>query len=404
MTQELSILEKKLDQIIKNTKFVPKPDFVYLKLLPAIHNLSKEEQIYFKNLTEPIFGYNEQLRNGKLKQLATDYHVTLILPYLCTFIKDTVHFNLVFTDLTLLIYAMRMVKSLLANKNVNLKPYIHEILPAVLSCSLARNISKYYVDNHWTLREFAGVVVASICATYSDNLNNIKQKVIEIYNKGIVDADKGLTTSFGAIKGFYSLGEEEVKTHLIPKIMIISKKIQRTIENNYQNFGYMEQKHQTNVAKHVRTVMVTVCAPILYKTRNVNDGGLTYARDFGYLGKSLYIQVKNIESAQLAKQMQHFNNVLNVSSLVNQSMAFNSGNPNILNGNQNLTPSNVNQNLILNRANGNQNVMPNPLNQNIMLNPAYFNTVITPGIRPLNSSLMKFGPAPNSSWFKKGRF
>lgn len=305
--RKLTELEKKLEEIVKTSKFQPKSDTVLINFQPTIHKLSKEEQIYFRHLTLAIFGYSEQVRNENLKQLSTDYHVTLIAPYLCSFIKDTIHCNLVFTDLTLLIYAVRMTKSLLANNHVYLKPYIHEILPAVLSCALAKKISKYYSDNHWTLRDFSAFVVASICEKYSDELNNMKKRVIHLYIRGIIDMNKGLATTYGAIKGISNLGEEEVKNHLLPNIMLISNKIQKILEINYNNYSfYMEyQKQQMNEAKHVRNIMVTICAPILYKTRNINDGGLSYVKDFGYLGKSLYIQVKNIESMEQAKTQQN---------------------------------------------------------------------------------------------------
>ena len=119
--KKLMDLQKKLDQIIENKSFQPKPDVALLKLVPSYHFLSKEEQIYFREITEAIFGFSEQVRNEYLKVLATDYHVTLIIPYLSTFIKETVHCNLVLCDLTLLIYAVRMAKSLLGNTHVCLK-------------------------------------------------------------------------------------------------------------------------------------------------------------------------------------------------------------------------------------------------------------------------------------------
>lgn len=301
----LAIMSKKLDQVIEKSKFHPKCDIVLLSFNPAVHQLSKEEQKYFCKLTESIFGYNNgQIRNDGLKQLETDYHVTLVLPYLCSFIRDTIHCNLVLTDLTLLIYAVRMTKSLLSNTHVDLKPYLHELLPAVLSCALARKISKYYSDNHWTLRDFSAYIVNAMCQKYSNDLNNMRQRVINLYVQGITDMNKGLATTYGAIKGLSSLGEDAVKNHLLPNVMIISDKIQKILEMAQYGFFLDAQKQLINEAKHVRNIMVNICSPILYKTKRSNDGGLSYVKEFGYLGKSLYIHVKNIENMEQAKLQQ----------------------------------------------------------------------------------------------------
>ncbi|XP_066143559.1 transcription initiation factor TFIID subunit 6-like [Euwallacea fornicatus] len=298
---------KKLDQTIKSARFRPKPDLVLINLSPKAHQLSKEEQMYFRKVTEAAFGYNDQMRNECFGQLISDYQVTLILPYLCSFIRETIHCNLVFTDLTLLIYAMRMTKSLLSNNHLDLKPYIHELLPAVLSCALAKKISKYSSDNHWALRDFSTYVVASICEVYSDRLNNMKERVVNLYFSAIRDVNKGLATTYGAIRGLSSFGEAEVETYLLPNVMTISNKIRKALEMAQYGFHRNNQKQLLSEAKHVQNVMVTVCAPILLKTRTVSDGGLSYAKEFGYLGKPLYIHVKNLESVERAhtQQAQH---------------------------------------------------------------------------------------------------
>ncbi|XP_066255157.1 transcription initiation factor TFIID subunit 6-like [Euwallacea similis] len=305
-------MSRKLDQTIKSARFRPKPDLVLINLSPTVHELSKEEQMYFRKVTEAAFGYNDQIRNECMRQLISDYQITLILPYLCSFIRDTIHCNLVFTDLTLLIYAVRMTKNLLSNNHLDLKPYIHELLPAVLSCALAKKISKYCNDNHWTLRDFSSCVVASICEVYSDELNNMKERVVNLYFSAIRDASKGLTTTYGAIRGLSSFGEAEVERYLLPNVMIISNKIRKALEVAQYGFYLDYQKQLLSEAKHVRNVMVTICAPILLKTRTVSDGGLSYAKEFGYLGKPLYIHVKNLESmkkarTQQAQRMQRFN-------------------------------------------------------------------------------------------------
>nr|CAH7756172.1 unnamed protein product [Callosobruchus chinensis] len=284
-------------------KFIPKPDIIYLKIFPDDHPLSAEEQIFYVKITEGIFGYNEQVRNEKLKVLAVDYNVKYLLPYLCIFIRDTIHLNIAYPDLTLLIYSIRMTKSLLSNPHLNLSEQLHIILPAILSCGLATKISRYYYDNHWTLRDFSAYMVATICQTFSNPSNNLINRVIYLYLRPLKSYNCPLTTIYGAVKGIASFGEETVKIFLFPYINNISKRIFLIFERRQYNF-HSEQKIKQQIieAKHVRDAVLCTLAPILYKYKNITDGGITYMQLFGYLGKFLYTEVKNLEKMDIYRR------------------------------------------------------------------------------------------------------
>ncbi|XP_074040264.1 transcription initiation factor TFIID subunit 6 [Leptinotarsa decemlineata] len=297
---EMSI-EKSMNDLFE--KFSPKPDTIFLKLFPDEHPLSAEQQIFFINITEGIFGYNEQVRNENLKILTSDYNIKYLLPYLCTFIKETIQVNIAFPDLTLLIYSVRMVKCLLSNPHLNMVENLHNLIPAVLSCALARKISKYYYDNHWTLRDFSVYIIATICKKYNTELNNITGRIIRIYLRPLREYSSPLTTMYGAIKGLGCLGDETVKTYLFPNTTNVSKRMHMIFERKMHCYHPEERSKQQNLeAKHVRDVILNTLAPALYKSKNVNDGGLLYSKYFGYLGKFLYMDVKNLEKIETDKQ------------------------------------------------------------------------------------------------------
>ena len=75
---------------------------------------------------------------------------------LATFIAEGVRVNVVQHNLAILIYLMRMVKSLLENQSLILEKYLHELIPAVATCIVSRQLcSRPDHDNHWALRFFA---------------------------------------------------------------------------------------------------------------------------------------------------------------------------------------------------------------------------------------------------------
>jgi transcription initiation factor TFIID subunit 6 len=286
----------------KENKFRPKPDPILLKLYPDPHPLSSEEQIFFIKLTEGAFGFNEHVRNDTLQTLSRDYHVRFLAPYLCLFIKDAIRVNIVFPDLSLLIYSVRMVKSLMANPHVNLKEHLHLLLPAIISCVLSKKISKYNYDNHWTLRDFSAQVVAAICCSHTNKINQIKTRTIKLYLRAVQDPRKALTTLYGGLKGLSCFGEETVKTCVIPIIPILSRRICAVLEKTvYLGDGSVETKQ----IKRVSDLILTIAGPVLLQYKNTNDGGVSYVKEFGYLGYSLYSHVKTLEKIEADKQ-NHF--------------------------------------------------------------------------------------------------
>lgn len=121
-------------------------------------------QVYFKTLTEACVGNDENARNNALMTIKNDKALDPLLPHLMHFIAEGIRLNIMYQNLAVLIYLVRIVRSLVDNPHVNLDPYLHRILPALLSVVLCGNICLNPItDNHFALRKFAGKVVNSIC-------------------------------------------------------------------------------------------------------------------------------------------------------------------------------------------------------------------------------------------------
>ena len=90
----------------------------------AKHELSVEQQLYYKEITEACVGSDESRRAEALQSLAVDPGLHQMLPRLCTFIAEGVRVNVVQHNLAILIYLMRMVKSLLENQTLYLEKWV----------------------------------------------------------------------------------------------------------------------------------------------------------------------------------------------------------------------------------------------------------------------------------------
>lgn len=96
---------------------------VHVKQL-ATHELSVEQQLYYKEITEACVGSDEARRAEALQSLSADPGLHEMLARMCTFIAEGVRVNVVQKNLALLIYLMRMVKAMLDNPSLYLEKYV----------------------------------------------------------------------------------------------------------------------------------------------------------------------------------------------------------------------------------------------------------------------------------------
>ena len=118
---------------------VKAPEKVRIKEVTT-HELSIEQQIYYKEITEACAGSDENRRVEALNSLVSDPGLYQMLPRLSNFIAEGVKCNIVQNNLALLIYLQRMIKSLMENTSLNLEKYLHELVPPLLSCIVSRQL------------------------------------------------------------------------------------------------------------------------------------------------------------------------------------------------------------------------------------------------------------------------
>lgn len=198
----------------------------------ATHELSVEQQLYYKEITEACVGSDESRRSEALSSLAYDSGLHQMLPRLCTFISEGVKVNVVQNNLALLIYLMRMVKALLDNQSLYLEKYLHELTPTVATCIVSKQLCmRPEVDNHWALRDFASRLLAQICKNFNTSTNNIQTRVTRMLS-GALDNDKlPLSSHYGALSGLCELGAEVQRTFVMRRLKTIGERIRIYLEN-----------------------------------------------------------------------------------------------------------------------------------------------------------------------------
>ncbi|GFQ99633.1 transcription initiation factor TFIID subunit 6, partial [Trichonephila clavata] len=260
-------------------------EIVRLKQL-ATHELSVEQQLYYKEITEACVGSDESRRSEALQSLASDPGLYQMLPRLSQFISEGVKVNVVQNNLALLIYLMRMVKALLDNQTLFLEKYLHELIPSVISCIVSKQLcTRPDVDNHWALRDFASRLIAQIAKNFNTTTSNVQTRVTRIFSKALASEKMPLASHYGAISGLSELGPEVVRTFVIPRVKGIGERIRQCLE------GPMASSIDKSAAEHIKQIILRVLSPVLKSSNLIGDSLEDYRNEFGYLGPFLHSHV-----------------------------------------------------------------------------------------------------------------
>ncbi|KAA8524778.1 hypothetical protein F0562_011201 [Nyssa sinensis] len=185
--------------------------------LPVKHVLSRELQLYFDKITELTVSRSDSvLFKEALVSLATDSGLHPLVPYFTCFIADEVSRGL--SNFPLLFALMRVVSSLLQNPHIHIEPYLHQLMPSIVTCLVAKRLGNRFADNHWELRDFTANLVASICKRFGHIYNNLQTRLTKTLLHAFLDPKRALTQHYGAIQGLAALGPNVVHHLILPNL------------------------------------------------------------------------------------------------------------------------------------------------------------------------------------------
>lgn len=175
------------------------------------HNLSKEMQLYFDTVEECILSKNKQKEKIVFEAIRGDAGIQQLVPYFTQLITDVVTKNL--RDLHILSTAMDFAESLLKNKHIHIEPYLHQLIPPVLTCVVGKTLcADPLVENHWLLREKSSKISSFICNLYGNAYHTLKPRIVQTLLKAFHDKTKPLTTHYGAIYGLSCFSKSVVNS------------------------------------------------------------------------------------------------------------------------------------------------------------------------------------------------
>lgn len=190
-----------------------------LEIKPLVkHVLSKELQLYFDKVVSALLTAdltNDEsihLKQAALSSLKTDPGLHQLVPYFIQFISEQITHNL--NNIEILSTMLELIYSLLSNPNIFLDPYIHALMPCILTLLLAKKIGNSQSptnDEHFAVRDFASSLLDHVCNNFGKSYKTLKPRVTRTLLKAFLDANKPIGTQYGSIIGLRTMGNEVIR-------------------------------------------------------------------------------------------------------------------------------------------------------------------------------------------------
>ena len=135
-------------------------------------------------------------------------------------------------DLEQLHRLLQVARSLIRNPHLCLGPYVRSLVGSVLYCvlePLAASINP--LNDHWTLRDGAALLLSHIFWTHGDLVSGLYQQILLSLQKVLTDPVRPLCSHYGAVVGLHALGWKAVERVLYPHLPTYWTNLQAVLDD-----------------------------------------------------------------------------------------------------------------------------------------------------------------------------
>eukprot|EP00873_Tetraselmis_striata_P024590 jgi/Tetstr1/444854/TSEL_032696.t1 len=221
--------------------------------IPVKHDVTRELQLYYEKVTgllESLAKRLEEQRDGSqeeeaggpqrsaddrrnrhllravLASLANDPGLHPLIPYFTAYVTKKVEKNL--KSLPMLSIILKVMRCLIVNAHIHIELYLHQLMPALLTCLVAKRLGAPGED-HWALRREAAGLVALICRRFSGAYYNLQPRISRTLLKAVLDPLRPMSTHYGAVVGIAAMGPRVVQVLLLPHLAQLMRQLDKPL-------------------------------------------------------------------------------------------------------------------------------------------------------------------------------
>ncbi|CAI4039169.1 hypothetical protein SMKI_07G1410 [Saccharomyces mikatae IFO 1815] len=254
------------------------------------HVLSKELQIYFNKVISTLTAKSQadesvqHMKQAALTSLRTDSGLHQLVPYFIQFIAEQITQNL--SDLQLLTTILEMIYSLLSNSSIFLDPYIHSLMPSILTLLLAKKLGgspkddspqeiHEFLERTNALRDFAASLLDYVLKKFPQAYKSLKPRVTRTLLKTFLDINRVFGTYYGCLKGVSVLEGESIRFflgNLSNWARLVFNESGITLDNIEEHLKEENNSSRTKFTKEETHILVdTVISALLVLKKDLPD-------------------------------------------------------------------------------------------------------------------------------------
>ncbi|KAF9502230.1 transcription initiation factor TFIID complex 60 kDa subunit [Pleurotus eryngii] len=181
--------------------------------------LSRELQLYYNRLITSLLPPTSDAtkRTAALASLRQDAGLQALLPYLIRWVGEGVVGALKEdpqseADGKVLEVLLDVISALLENTTLFVEPYLHQVLPPILSILLHSSLAPSHAIH---LRTAAAQTLSRLLTQHSTTYPSLAPRIMKTLLLALVAPGKGKGTREGAIRGLMGVGKEAIRKGLI---------------------------------------------------------------------------------------------------------------------------------------------------------------------------------------------
>lgn len=236
--------EKSLTNLSNKNKKVTDKDSDIKPLVR--HVLSKELKLYFDKVIEVLLSNDPQketMKHAALHSLKSDTGLHQLVPYFIQFVAEQITNQL--RNIEILSTMLEVISALADNKSIFLDPYVHSLMPCILTLLLAKTIGPSIKDSNdeeftnqlksqLAVREFAAILLQHIITVYGSSYSTLRPRVTRTLLRALLDSSKPIGTHYGALLGLKNMGTEVIKLVVVGNLKMWTNSVINEISNDFE--------------------------------------------------------------------------------------------------------------------------------------------------------------------------
>lgn len=193
--------------------------------------LSEELQLYFTRVTVALERGKATAETAEqheivLQSLGRDTGLQELVPFMVRYIQQELYRQI--SNVEHCRTLVRAATALLRNSHLHLELQIHELLPALMTCVVAKRLSE---GDHWALRREAAMALLTTCQVFGNDYVMLQARIL----RALCDAigpEKGLPSRYGGFVAITLFGPTAIDAFLLPSILDCWEDWERVISSS----------------------------------------------------------------------------------------------------------------------------------------------------------------------------